>query len=761
MGQADSFSYQGQAQPLLAEIETIYQSAPIGLGVLDLELRFVRVNQRLAEMNGLPGEAHLGRTVFELLPNLADQAEAILRTILETGEPLLKVDVRGETPAQPGVQRAWVESFWPLKDGDRIIGISIVCEEVTDQKRIEAERQQALTDLRQAKAELDQRVAERTAELSEINANLRERKSILRSFFNSAVMPMGIVELHDNDILHLSDNWATAEFLGTNPQAMQNQFASDLGVSAAAIERWSAYYREAERTQAPVRFEYYQKNYPAQGRWLAGCVCAIEVNPGGPPRFSYMFEDITGRKQAAETLARREEQLRLTFEFTRIGTWDWDLGQNTVLWNDNHFTLLGLDPNQTDDPYQSWRSAIHPDDLDRVEQALQDALYQHTDYETEYRVFYPDGTMRWLVGRGRGLYDADHQPIRMRGVILDVSDRKRAEQIQEFQTVITRNMAEGICVVRADNGMICYANRKFEQMFGYDPSELDGQHVLIVNYATEAVSAEAVNQTIRRAVLDDQEATYEVQNVKKDGTPFWCSATTSVFAHPEYGVVLVAVQQDISDRKESEAKLQAFLKEKELLLKEIYHRVKNNLQVVYSLLNLQSRKVSDPVALAELRDSQRRVRAMVLVHEKLYKSQDLARIDLADYIHSLAYSLLETYGVGSRRIVLRLEIEPYSLDIETALPCGLMLTELMSNSLKYAFPDGRPGEIAILSSVGPDHQISLRVQDNGVGLPDGFDFQHMSSVGLSLVQNLSKQIKGDVVVAPQPVGAAFQITFPA
>ncbi|HSM80521.1 MAG TPA: PAS domain S-box protein [Nodosilinea sp.] len=758
--EADLKAQRLQVQQQLAEIETIYQSAPIGLGVLDDELRFVRVNQRLAEMNGLPVAAHLGRTVRELLPTLADQAEVMLGPVLKMGEPLLNVEISGETPAQPGVQRAWVESFWPLKNGNRVIGISIVCEEVTERLRSEAERRQALADLRQAKADLEQRVAERTAELSAINADLRQRKSVLRSFFNSAAMPMGIVELYDDDILHISDNWAAAERLGTTPEAMANRFASQLGIPPATIARWTAYYREAERTQAPVRFEYLETDYPAPGRWLAGCVCAIAVNPGGPPRFSYMFEDISERKQAEATLGRREEQLRLTLEFTHIGTWDWDLGQDQVIWNDNHFKLLGLDPHQTEDPYQSWRRAIHPDDLDRVEQALQDALHQHHDYETEYRVFYPDGTMRWLVGRGRGIYDSDQQPIRMLGVILDITDRKRAEQIQEFQAVITRNMAEGICVVRADNGMISYANRKFEQMFGYDPGELDGQHVSIVNYATESVSAEDVNQSIRRAVLENLEATYEVHNVKKDGTPFWCSATTSVFEHPEYGSVLVAVQQDISDRKESQEKLQASLKEKELLLKEVYHRVKNNLQVIYSLLNLQSRHVRDSAALGVLRDSQSRVRAMALVHEKLYKSPDLTRIDLADYIHSLASSLLEAYGSGRDQIALRLEIEPYSLDIETALPCGLMLTELISNSLKYAFVDGRPGEIAVASGLGPDQRVWLRVQDNGVGLPKDLQLQRVSSLGLSLVRNLAQQIGGEVAIAPQPVGTAFQITFP-
>ncbi|GAB4228400.1 MAG: hypothetical protein Kow00121_57310 [Elainellaceae cyanobacterium] len=143
---------QAQLQQQLAEIEAIYQSAPIGLNFIDTNLRFVRINQRLAEMNGLPIEAHLGRTVREVLPALADAAESLLHQILETGDPLLNVEIVGETPAQPGVQRTWIESFFPLKDGDHIIGISTVCEEITERKQAEIEREQLLEREQSARA---------------------------------------------------------------------------------------------------------------------------------------------------------------------------------------------------------------------------------------------------------------------------------------------------------------------------------------------------------------------------------------------------------------------------------------------------------------------------------------------------------------------------------------------------------------------------------------------------------------------------------
>ncbi|BAY32871.1 multi-sensor signal transduction histidine kinase [Nostoc carneum NIES-2107] len=180
-----------------------------------------------------------------------------------------------------------------------------------------------------------------------------------------------------------------------------------------------------------------------------------------------------------------------------------------------------------------------------------------------------------VIVASRWVLQKDHagNPLKILEINNDITSTKQAEKMLEFQAVITRNMAEGVCLVRASDAVIVYANPKFEQMFGYDSGELNGQHVSMINYGNESVTAEDVNQAIRAAVLSKGEATYEVHNVKKDGTPFWCYATTSVFSHPEYGDVLVAVHQDITDRK----LIQDALRESE----EKFRQMADNIQAIF------------------------------------------------------------------------------------------------------------------------------------------------------------------------------------
>ncbi|TAF36332.1 MAG: PAS domain S-box protein [Oscillatoriales cyanobacterium] len=221
---------------------------------------------------------------------------------------------------------------------------------------------------------------------------------------------------------------------------------------------------------------------------------------------------------------------------------------------------------------------------------------------------------------------------------------------------------------------------------------------------------------------------------------------------------LQAVVRDITDRKRDEDKIKASLAEKEVLLQEIHHRVKNNLQVISSLLKLQSRYIQDSHVTELLKESQNRVRSMALVHEQLYQSKDLSKIDFADYIHNLAQNLFQAYEINAKAIKLQTKIAPCFMNIDTAVPCGLIINEFVTNSLKYAFPEQNQGTIKIDFSFDNDRVCVLVVSDSGIGLPKDLDYKNSRTLGLRLVVSLVKQIRGNIELV-KTAGTVFKITF--
>jgi two-component sensor histidine kinase len=201
------------------------------------------------------------------------------------------------------------------------------------------------------------------------------------------------------------------------------------------------------------------------------------------------------------------------------------------------------------------------------------------------------------------------------------------------------------------------------------------------------------------------------------------------------------------------------LRAKETLLREVHHRVKNNLQVISSLVNMQAASIKDPAAARALDDIQKRVRAMALIHERLQGDDDLDRLDFGEYAGMLAHDLFYSYSIDSARIGLKLELEPVSLELNQAIPCGLILNELLTNSLKYAFPHGRPGEIRVAVACGPNDMVKLTVSDNGIGLAPGFNWAQSQSLGLQIVDTLARQLDGTAVHEPA-AGTTFTISFP-
>ncbi|HEY9125527.1 MAG TPA: histidine kinase dimerization/phosphoacceptor domain -containing protein [Acidobacteriaceae bacterium] len=192
--------------------------------------------------------------------------------------------------------------------------------------------------------------------------------------------------------------------------------------------------------------------------------------------------------------------------------------------------------------------------------------------------------------------------------------------------------------------------------------------------------------------------------------------------------------------------LERRVKEKDILLGEIHHRVKNSLQVVSSLLSLEGARIQDATICEMLQTTQNRIRSMALIHQTLYQSKDFARVDFHAFLRSFVPTLIQSYSIHPERIVLRFEVAEVHLPIEEAIPCGLIVNELVSNALKHAFPDGRSGRIDVDFRQDGANHVTLQVSDDGKGIPEDFDFDRSETLGVQLVNLLAGQLRGTVTV---------------
>lgn len=259
-----------------------------------------------------------------------------------------------------------------------------------------------------------------------------------------------------------------------------------------------------------------------------------------------------------------------------------------------------------------------------------------------------------------------------------------------------------------------------------------------------------------RDLAKKDKITFETALISKDGVKIPVEISAHIFTLNQDKLSL-SIARDITERKKMEEKLQISLEEKEMLLREIHHRVKNNLMIISSLLNLQSRYIKDKEVLDVFKDSQNRARSMALIHDRLYQSSHLKSIDIGDYIRTLASALFRTYATDSERINLNFNVEDVMIDINTMIPVGLIVNELLSNCLKHAFPNDRSGQIDIgFHYKHPKYRLT--VTDNGVGFPENIDYKNTKSLGLRLVNILTDQIDGDIELK-RDEGTQFSIEF--
>ena len=459
---------------------------------------------------------------------------------------------------------------------------------------------------------------------------------------------------------------------------------------------------------------------------------------------------------SAQTLAA--ERLREAQRIAKVGSWELDLVTNSLVWSDEIFRIFEIDAVRFGASYEAFLDAIHPDDRVAVDEAYLNSLKTQQPYEISHRLRMADGRIKHVHERCETHYAADGTPLRSVGTVQDVTARVIAEErVREldarFATAFHDNpIAMGIRRLRDD--VIIEVNSRLEELTSRRREDLVGSTVGALNvYVDERQRERVVEYASRREPARDM----EVKLRDAAGRTREVSMTVSYLSIGGEDCALASFV-DITEHREREQLTRRHLLEKETLLREIHHRVKNNLQVIAGLVHFQAKKLSthdDEVALAQLRQ---RIFAMTLLHERLYQSSDIARIDFGDYVRGLVAEQLRSSGL---RKSIRIEViaEDVLLPIELAMPSGLIISELVTNVLKYAFPAERSGAATVtVRRVG--ERIVLAVDDDGVGFPDAFDSVAGGSFGWEIVRALVRQLDG-TVTATNDRGAHVEVSFPA
>lgn len=403
----------------------------------------------------------------------------------------------------------------------------------------------------------------------------------------------------------------------------------------------------------------------------------------------------------------------------------------------------------------SYSDIIHPAYRNQIWEEVQSALFDKKQFELVYKIISRDKEEKWVWEKGEGVYDNKNNLIALEGFITDITEMKnKDEKLRKLSRAVEQSPAS--IVITDLKGDIEYVNPKFTEITGYESFEVLGENPRILK---SGENPKEIYENLWKNITSGSEWRGIFLNRKKDGSLFWESALISPVKN-EDGLTThyLAVKEDITEQKIKDEKLQNSLKEKELMLREIHHRVKNNLQIISSLLKLQATYITDESSLEYFRISQDRVKSMALIHQQLYRSNDLSSIDFGDYLRHLTTHLFQAYGVNEGNISLTVEAKNIYIGIDSAIPCGLLINELISNSLKHAFPTSRKGKINIKMESIEENKFILIISDNGIGFPEEIDFRNTKSLGMQLVITLTDQIDGKIELI-RGNGTTFKISF--
>jgi len=588
-------------------------------------------------------------------------------------------------------------------------------------------------------------------EILGISRDIRERKEIEENLVESEERNrlliensgMGIGYWDTNGELIMFNKFGASQLNG-KPEEFVGKSFKEIFDEASADQMMKRLSKAIKTSTSQI----YEKHVtlPNNEKWFILTFTRIENAEGEIIGVQIVSNDVTVLKKAQR---ERDRFFNLSSNMICIIGWDGFFKQLNPAWE----RILGWSNRELlCKPYYEF---IHT--MDRTKTPIFTDVIgdEDSNIKFENRFLSKDGSYKWLswsasLLKDEGIVFADVRDITQQ----KISEEALKESEEKYRTLFEAD--PDYTILLDTQGIIVDVNDATTNITGIPRERIVGK--TLTN--SEINLKEDMNEQRKRLaqiINEKKMQRYETKLIDKNGNMRWVNVKITVIEMDNHVLYVLIIASDITESKQFEKELRDSIREKEVLLQEIHHRVKNNMQIISSLLNIQTRYLDDEESINVLKESQNRVRSMSMIHEKLYRSKNFNKVHFADYIESLVWDLFYSYSIKKGSINPVLDIDDVQLNIETSVPLGLIITELVSNSLKYAFPNNHMGELTVsLKNLGEGYELIIK--DDGIGFPDNIDFRNTDSLGLQLVNSLTDQIDGEIELKTDN-GTEFRIIF--
>ncbi len=511
----------------------------------------------------------------------------------------------------------------------------------------------------------------------------------------------------------------------------------------------------------PQVFEW--KHETVDGELIDTEVSLNKVELGKKSYIQAILRDLTEHYKIKNQLEAEQQRLKKAQKLARVGWWSYEAKDDRVIWSDVLFDILDVDKENFEGTFEDFYELVHSDDREKLARVMERAEHSEEPLDYVLRLQSPK-TDEIIHARCRAKSELDEQGKlkKLSGVLQDVTDQKKAQNELKRRKELFESLFldSPVAIVMIDTeGTIQKLNRSYEDLFGYSEEELKGKDLL--KHQLPEDRYDEIDEIYKNVFSNEGVSKYyEDQRITKNGEEkdlLVGALPVEVEGEP---IAAFGIYTDITKLRRVERNLKESLKEKEVLLSEIHHRVKNNLAIISGLLLLESMNWEEESTVYKvLMQSKLRIHSMAKIHEKLYESKDFANLNLENYVSELVDTISLSMNGEENGIDINIECDDIALNINQALPSALIVNELVTNSFKYAFNGGQNNELEV-KFLQDNDRINILVADNGPGLPADFETMADTSLGHQLVRQLVKQLDGDInVTSEENKGTRYEITF--